>query len=181
MSKAPKTAAERLNVMNERMLQAKAQADRLAGAASEEERREIFWRLLTASAQETVTEGLINMLQNVGSHHSVAPVAADQAAAVRELTDQAYEIAAKATGRLVAQDKARQAKEKGRREKISKTKEGRKKKPVLFAKAYARIDEIRSRHPAMTAAAMLTKLERDLPEGTDIPSERQIRRYLTGS
>ena len=71
-------------------------------------------------------------------------------------------------------------KEAARRDKIRMKKLGTRKPSRLYAAAYAEADKIIARHPAITDAALLVRIERNLPEGTHLPSERQLRRYRTG-
>ena len=71
-------------------------------------------------------------------------------------------------------------KEKGRRAKISNTKKGRKKPTKAFAAAFAMADIIKRRNPKISIVVLHSKLARDLPEGTDLPSEKTLRRYING-
>jgi hypothetical protein len=84
----------------------------------------------------------------------------------------------KALSAIGAQISSEIEQEQSRRQKISEKKRGAK-RPNRFPIAYAKAKEIHQRSPRMTVAAVLLKLERDLP-GVDMPTERQLRRFLTG-
>ena len=101
-------------------------------------------------------------------------------AEVRGAVDAQLITAGRAIARHSAEEARRSAKEAKRREKIRLKKLGARKPSHLFAAAYAEADKVITRHPAITDAALLVKIERNLPEGSNLPSERQLRRYRTG-
>jgi hypothetical protein len=72
-------------------------------------------------------------------------------------------------------------KEERRIARIKAKKTGVKKPSRLFAEAYAAADKILARRPTISDMMLLLSIEKSVPPGTNLPSERQLRRYRTGN
>lgn len=77
-------------------------------------------------------------------------------------------------------DGMRDRKNAARIEKIRAKKLGVRKPSPMFEEARAAFEKIIARHPAITDARLLTRLEQFLAPGTDLPAERTLRRWRTG-